>query len=92
MSRAKLICFQPDPATTQGEAQEAGRLAQQYGWKKVIFVVERSQDTRARLRIGRCYHEGILVTVVNPPWREWPYLIAYQWGAMVKAMVWQRSC
>ncbi len=90
--RTKLICFQPEPVTTQGEAREVGRLARQHGWKKVIFVVERSQDTRARLRIGRCYDGESLVTVVNPPWHEWPYLIAYQWGAMAKALVWQRDC
>jgi len=88
----KLICFRPDPPTTQGEAREAGRLAKQYGWKKMIFVVERPQNTRARLRIGRCYDGETLVTTVNPPTGEWPYQIAYQWGAMAKALIWQRGC
>ena len=88
----ELICFRPDPSTTQGEAREAGRLAAERGWQKVIFITDRSQDTRARLRIGRCYDGEVLVATVDPLKREWPKLIAYQWGAMVKALIWQRSC
>jgi hypothetical protein len=88
----ELICFKPDPSTTQGEAREAARLAAQRGWDKIIFITDRTQDSRARLRIGRCYDGEVLVAVVNPAKREWPRLIAYQWGATVKALVWQRSC
>jgi hypothetical protein len=67
-------------------------LAARYGWRKVIFITDRSQNTRARIRIGRCYHGQVLVTTINPRLRDWPYLIAYQWGALAKALIWQRSC
>jgi hypothetical protein len=88
----RVICFRPNPDTTQGEAREAELLARRYGWKKVIFVVERSQDVRARLRISRCYHGQTLVVAVDPPMGQWPGLIAYQWAAMVKALVLQPTC
>jgi hypothetical protein len=90
--RVKIICFRPDPFTTRGEAREAGLLAQKYGWQKMIFVTDRSQDTRARLRIHRCYHGETLVSAVNVPAHEWLYLIAYQWPALAKALIWQRGC
>lgn len=88
----EIICFRPEPSTTQGEAREAGRLAELHGWHSMLFVTDRSQDTRARLRIGRCYDGEVLVAVTETPWRQWPYLIAYQSAATVKASVWQRGC
>jgi hypothetical protein len=88
----KVICFRPDPFTTQGEAREAGQLAAQYGWTRMIFITDRSQNVRARLRIDRCYDGKKIMISVNPPFHDWPYLITYQWSAMFKALVLQRGC
>ncbi|WP_241830463.1 YdcF family protein [Parafrankia colletiae] len=88
----EIICFRPDPSTTQGEAREAARLARLRGWDSMLFVTDRSQDSRARLRIERCYDGEVLVDVVETPLRDWPYLFAYQTAATVKALVWQRDC
>ncbi|MEX5631258.1 YdcF family protein [Parafrankia sp. FMc2] len=88
----RVICFWPDPKTTQGEAREAARLARIHGWNSILFVTDRSQDSRARLRIERCYDGEVLVDVVETPLRDWPYLFAYQTAATVKALVWQRDC
>jgi len=30
------------------------------------------------------------VVAVQQPWYDWPYQIAYEWGAMFKALVIQR--
>lgn len=89
---ATVICFAPEPVTTQGEARMAGRLARQHGWRRMILVAERSQGSRARLRTERCFGGDVQVATVDPALREWPRLIAYQWGAMVKAWIWQRDC
>ena len=51
-------------------------------------------DTRARLRIGRCFG-GRVYAVTAPPapsQTNWPYQIAYKWGALMKALLLQRSC
>jgi uncharacterized SAM-binding protein YcdF (DUF218 family) len=88
----KVICFQPEPSTTQGEAELVGRLAKKYHWRSIALVTTPDQDTRARLRFGRCFNGSIyVVTTALPAWL-WPYEIAYQWAASVKAEVWQRSC
>jgi hypothetical protein len=88
-----VFCFRPDPATTQGEAREIGRLAARHGWHRIIVVMPTPQATRARLRIGRCYPGQILEVAVRPTglW-AWIHDIAYEWGALIKALVLQRGC
>jgi uncharacterized SAM-binding protein YcdF (DUF218 family) len=88
----QVICFRPEPFTTQGEAREIRRLSARDHWRKVIVVVRRSQATRARLRVDRCYNGAILLDAPRMPLSGWAYNIAYEWGALVKALVWQRSC
>lgn len=89
-----LLCFNPVPASTQGEAEFVGRLARKYGWRSVALVTITPQDTRARLRIERCF-AGRVYAVTAPPdpsQTNWPYQIVYQWGALLKALILQRSC
>jgi hypothetical protein len=88
----KLICFNPDPATTQGEAQVVGRLARRYHWDSIAVVTITPQDTRARLRMERCFSGPVYVQATPIPGRAWPQQLAYEWGALTKALVLQRSC
>ncbi|MGA8371187.1 MAG: YdcF family protein, partial [Acidimicrobiales bacterium] len=50
-----ITCFNPAPATTQGEAEYVGRLARQYHWHSIAVVTTTPQDSRARLRFERCF-------------------------------------
>jgi len=88
----RLICFEPDPATTQGEAEVVGRLARRYHWQSVALVTSGAQDTRARLRVSRCFGGPVYVVTVPQPWYDWPYQLAYEWAALVKAVAIQRAC
>ena len=88
----RLICFEPDPALTRGEAEFVGRLAGRYHWQSIVLVTSRAQDTRARIRVGRCFGGQLCAVAVQQPWYDWPYQIAYEWGALVKALVIQRAC
>jgi hypothetical protein len=87
-----VICFDPNPATTRGEAEFAGRLARQYHWHSVVLVAVAPQDTVARIRLGRCFSGKIYV--VNAPMTvpEWLYLVPYEWGSTLKALSLQRTC
>jgi hypothetical protein len=90
--RVKLICFNPSPATTQGEAEFVGRLAKKYHWHSIAVITITPQASRARLRVERCFH-GPVYAVTRPiALHSWPYEIAYEWGAMIKALVLQRGC
>jgi hypothetical protein len=88
----KVICFDPSPATTQGEAEFIGRLARKYGWMSLVLVTITPQDTRARLRVERCFSGPVYAVTASVPLSAWPYQITYEWAATVKALVFQRSC
>lgn len=88
----RVICFYPRPATTRGEAEFAGRLARRYHWRSVALVTITPQDSRARLRMSRCFPGPVYVVTTLIPLGSWPYQIAYEWGATVKALFFQRGC
>lgn len=90
--RGRLICFVPDPSTTQGEARAAARLAGAHGWTSMTVVTTADQVWRARLRFARCW-DGDL-RVVQAPTSWWIRLreVPYEMGATVKAEVFQRGC
>ena len=88
----KLICFEPDPATTRGEAETLGRMAKQFRWSSVVLVTTKSQDTRARIVTERCFSGSTYVVTAPLPLSDWPYEIAYGWGALFKALFVVRAC
>jgi uncharacterized SAM-binding protein YcdF (DUF218 family) len=88
----KLICFDANPGNTRGEAEFASHLTKQYHWHSVVLVTTPAQDTRARIMMRRCYGGSIYVVTASLPWNDWPYQIAYGWGALFKAVALQRAC
>jgi hypothetical protein len=89
----KIICFHPEPFTTEGEALELASMASKYGWKSVNVIAPTFHVTRAQWIIKRCfpgtvrmvgYDEGLNVF-------EWAYQYAYQSAALVKAAL-QSDC
>ena len=86
----RVRCFSPDPRTTQGEARYTAALVRSEGWHSIIVVSTTDQVTRARLRFRRC--TNVTAGYVATPPTNWPRSIAYEWGALVKALALQRSC
>ena len=87
-----LICFNPTPPTTRGEAEFVGRLARKYHWQSIAVVAITPQDSRARLRVERCFPGQVYMVSAPIGLSSWPYRIAYEWGALIKALVIQRGC
>jgi len=83
----ELDCFLPDPPTTRGEARELGRMAEQYGWDRVIVVTFVPHISRARFILERCF-DGELIMIASPadlpPWR-WASEYVYQTAGFLKA-------
>ena len=92
MPRVTVICFDPAPSTTRGEAEFAGRLAQRYHWHSITLVTTTPQDTRARLRLKRCFSGDVYVVTAPLPTQDWPYELVYEWGATLKALFLERAC
>jgi hypothetical protein len=89
---ATVLCFRPDPDTTQGEAEDTARLAKQYVFRSIVLVTTPDQTWRAKLRFGWCYTGRIFAVTTPLPLHLWPYQIAYQWAATFKAEVVDRGC
>jgi uncharacterized SAM-binding protein YcdF (DUF218 family) len=88
----ELICFDPDPGNTRGEAEYFGLLARRYHWNSVTLVTTSPQDTRARILVRRCFAGSVYVVTAPLPAASWPYQIAYEWGALLKALFVYRAC
>jgi len=91
--RYRVICFQPDPTTTRGEAEELGRLARQHDWHSVLVVTSVYHTSRARLIVDRCMPGTVrmVATSARPSLRGWAYQFLYQTGGFGKALL-HRSC
>jgi uncharacterized SAM-binding protein YcdF (DUF218 family) len=88
----EVICINPRPFTTQGEAEAVGRLAKRRSWRKLTVVTSSYHVTRARFLLSRCFH-GSLVVVGSKgtgfsvgPWRA-----LHELGGLAYAIV-RPSC
>jgi uncharacterized SAM-binding protein YcdF (DUF218 family) len=88
----RLQCFRPDPFSTMGEARYSAQQARQHDWHSLILVTSLPQATRARVRVERCFSGSVQVVVARPPLATFAYDVVYEWGALAKALIWQRSC
>ena len=58
----------------------------------MVLVTTREQDTRARVRMKRCFSGSVYVVTAPLPLSNVPYQVAYEWGALVKTLVLQPGC
>lgn len=82
-----VTCFEPEPATTRGEAMELRRLAEQRGWESVIVVTFVPQVSRARFILDRCF-DGELIMAASPAdiaLSYWAWAYAYQTAGYMRA-------
>jgi hypothetical protein len=82
-----IICFDPVPGDTRGEAEFAGHLARLYGWHSIALVTSSEQATRAGIIMRRCYPGPVYVVSTPVALGQVPYEVAYGWAALVKALV-----
>jgi hypothetical protein len=92
IGRIEIVCFRANPLNTRGEAEYVGRLAARRHWREIIVVPERSQSTRARMLFKRCTGVTLRVVPVNDRGSHLFFDVAYEWGALLKALILVRSC
>lgn len=82
-----VICVDPSPPTTQGEAQNLARIAQEQGWHSVTVITHRSHITRSRMLMERCFGGEVRMDVRDVEHGKWTWLraLVYESGAVVKA-------
>jgi len=94
----EVICQQPVPATTRGEALMARTLAESRGWHSIIVISWRYHLPRARRIFDLCFTSPTRTVIMRDVPRaypfsvaDWQYTFLYQYGAWVKAEA-QGSC
>ena len=82
LAGVSVTCFTPNPATTQGEAQEIRRLAAAQHWNTIIVVTSTYHVSRARMIIERCFDGRLEVVAARThiSLLDWAYQFAYQTG------------
>lgn len=90
----EIICSQPFPLTTRGEAELVRRLGNQRAWSKIIVVTWKYHVPRARLVFRQCFSPDPSAVVMQAVPRHydfsparWESIYAYQYGGFLKAMV-----
>jgi hypothetical protein len=68
--RFEVLCPQPEPDTTRGEARMVRDLAARRGWRSVVVVTSTYHARRAQLLLRRCF-DGQLQIVAAPPHEPW---------------------
>ena len=61
----EVICFKPNPSTTQGEAMKLEELSEQRGWDTVTAVTFTQHVSRSRLILQRCYPGELRMSAVD---------------------------
>jgi uncharacterized SAM-binding protein YcdF (DUF218 family) len=88
----EVICFRPNPVNTRGEAEFVARLAAQRHWHRIIVIPDRTQTTRARLLFRRCTGIDLEMVPVHDDLSQLVLGVTYEWGALIKALIFDRSC
>ena len=70
-ARFAVLCFQPEPNRTRGEARAVRRLARERGWRSVVVVTSTYHVTRARLLVERCYDGELRVVGARLDCARW---------------------
>jgi hypothetical protein len=87
-----VVCFSPTDDTTKGEASGFARIAKEHGWTSLIFVTDPPHVTRSKWLISRCFPGKLGAITTKVTNIDWPIRVVYEWAALSKAILTQRSC
>ena len=87
-----VICFDPEPNSTVGEAHYVGELERRRGLGRIDVVTSHFHVFRARVLIERCYHGEL--TMVGAPQAEWklPWYMVTETGKLLYQLTVARAC
>jgi hypothetical protein len=85
-ARSDVICFDPDPRTTRGEARELRAMTAEHGWTSAVVTTMPAHIARARSIVGRCFSGKLsMVPDAESPYNGIAFQYAYQTAATVKS-------
>ena len=88
----RVVCFTPDPYSTQGEAQAVARLGRERGWTSVAVVTSRFHVYRARMLFERCFGGDVAVVAARYQLRYLASALFWETGKLSYALTVDRDC
>jgi uncharacterized SAM-binding protein YcdF (DUF218 family) len=67
----EVVCIEPEPETTTGEARTVAALAAERGWDHVAVATSRFHTTRARVLFRQCLDDRVSVLGASRPDGSW---------------------
>jgi hypothetical protein len=88
-----VVCFDPEPRTTRGEARFVAAVAETEGWDRIAVLTPTYHVARAEYVVGRCTDAELVMVDAELPVgaREWLYQYGYQTAGWLRAWT-QRGC
>ena len=90
-AEVEVICFDPDPSTTRGEAMFTQRMAKARHWHSAIVISWRFHLVRARYIFGQCFDGDVVMRGMDKPYPTspafWAWQFSYQYVGLAKAAV-----
>jgi uncharacterized SAM-binding protein YcdF (DUF218 family) len=90
--RYRVLCPEPHPFSTQGEARMIARLARAHGWSRVVVVTSTFHVSRAHMLVRRCYDGSLWMVGTHVPWWQYPGDFVSETGKFVVQLTAQRGC
>jgi uncharacterized SAM-binding protein YcdF (DUF218 family) len=90
--RYRVLCFEPTPFSTQGEARAIERLAREHQWTRVVVVTSTFHVTRAHLLVRRCYDGAVWMVGTHTPWWKFPADWVGETAKLATQLTYQRGC
>jgi uncharacterized SAM-binding protein YcdF (DUF218 family) len=85
----EVVCFEPQPSRTSGEARVATRIAHERGYDRIVVVTARYHVTRAKVLFERCFDGDVQMVRAGGHIRLDSWM--HEWGGLVHAWV-HRDC
>lgn len=88
----RVVCFKPDPYSTQGEAEAIARLGRERGWRSVALVTSTFHVYRARMLFERCFGGEVDAVGARYKLRYLPAALFWETGKLGYALTVERDC
>jgi uncharacterized SAM-binding protein YcdF (DUF218 family) len=86
-----VVCFEPEPHRTQGEAAGVAELARERRWKNIVVVTSDYHAVRAGWLFDRCFDYDVPVVGAGNGLPR-PTTVLHEWGAYVHGALLERHC
>lgn len=88
----RVICFKPEPYSTQGEAEAVARLGRERDWRSVTLVTSTFHVFRARMLFERCFAGRVEAVGARYKLQYLPTALFWETGKLGYALTVERDC